>query len=165
VKKKLTIPKIKDGTVIDHIRRGKGPLVLWILNVDEISDIVSMAMNVPSKKLGKKDIVKIENKELEPEEVNKISLITPEATINYIENFEVVEKYQVELLDTYTGILKCPNENCVTNIRYDLGYKEPIVSKFKLKRREPVLLQCAYCEKYIEEDEIPKYIFFKRKYF
>ncbi len=98
-------------------------------------------MNVPSKRVGKKDIVKIENKTLGKEEVNKIALIAPHATWNVIKDFKVTKKNEIELPKTLEGILKCPNPKCVTNMN------EPVKSKFKVEEKEPVKLRCVYCER------------------
>jgi len=104
-----------------------------------------MGMNVPSKELGQKDIVKIENRELEEKELDKISLISPGATINIIRDFEVADKYQVELPEMVEGMVKCINPNCISNT------KEPVISKFEVKK-DPVQLRCIYCENIIMEN-------------
>lgn len=145
----LKVRKIKDGTVIDHIKAGKGKKVLDILGVeDNSSDITAMLMNVSSGRVGKKDIVKIENKTLRKEEVDKIALIAPNATWNVIEDFQVVNKSKIELPNTLEGILKCPNPKCVTNMN------EPIKNKFKVEEKEPVKLRCAYCERLFELEDV-----------
>ena len=88
----LRVSKIKDGTVIDHITSGHALDVVKILGITGKSgNIVTIAMNVPSKRMGKKDIVKIEGRELKAEEVDKIALIAPNATINIIRDYKVVE--------------------------------------------------------------------------
>ncbi len=99
MKKELKVPRIKDGSVIDHITAGNAVKVLHILGIPkESSSTVSVAMNVRSK-LGKKDIVKVENRELDPQEVDKIALIAPKATINIIRDYEVASKHKVKLPD------------------------------------------------------------------
>jgi len=138
----LKVRKIKDGTVIDHIKAGKGKKVLDILGVENgFSQTTALLMNVPSKRIGKKDMVKIENKALEKEEVDKIALIAPHATWNVIKDFKVSKKSRIELPDALEGILKCPNPKCVTNMN------EPVKSKFKVEKKEPVKLRCVYCER------------------
>jgi len=97
-------------------------------------------MNVKSK-IGKKDIVKVENRELKPEEVNKIALIAPKATINIIRDYEVVKKFKVHLPDEIVGIVRCPNPNCISNAR------EPIQSRFRVISRDPIRIKCCYCER------------------
>ena len=158
--RELIVNKIKDGTVIDHIDAGRALYVLKILDVENFPSIISMAMNVESKKLhGKKDIVKIENRKLDLHEIDKISLFAPKATINYIENYEVVEKRQVELLSEYRGILKCSNPECITNVKYNLGNKEPVETSFRLVEKNPIILECEYCGRFLEND-IHKYLIF-----
>jgi len=142
MKEELRVRKIKDGTVIDHIKAGKGIKVLNILGVENgFANVTALLMNVTSKRVGKKDIVKIENKALRKEEVDKIALIAPNATWNVIKDFKVTEKNRIELPDKLEGILKCPNPKCVTNMN------EPVRSKFKVEEKEPVKLRCMYCER------------------
>ncbi|KAA0008839.1 MAG: aspartate carbamoyltransferase regulatory subunit [Thermoplasmata archaeon] len=138
----MKIPLIKEGTVIDHITAGNAVKVLHILGIPEktLNSIVSVVMNVKSK-IGKKDIVKVENRELKPEEVNKIALIAPKATINIIRDYEVVKKFKVHLPDEIVGIVRCPNPNCISNTR------EPIQSRFRVISRDPIRIKCCYCER------------------
>ncbi len=144
----LKIRKIKQGTVIDHIPPGKSLKVLRILGISEKTPyIVSIGMNVPSKKIGKKDIVKVENKELSEKETNKLALVAPDATINIIEDYKVTKKYKVSLPSIIEGIIKCPNPNCISNY-------ERIPSKFIVEKRKPLKLRCYYCERVIYEDMI-----------
>jgi len=152
IKKEIKISPIKDGTVIDHINPGQAPIVLKILGIEAGTRmVVSLAMNVQSKKLGRKDIVKIEDRELNEKETNKIALIAPGATINIIRNYQVVKKEKVHLPGIIEEILKCQNPNCVSN-----DEREPINSKFVLENREPVVLKCYYCG--MEIEDIPKAI-------
>ena len=143
--KELKIQPIKNGTVIDHITAGNAVKVLHILGIPaSSSSIVSVAMNVKSR-MGKKDIVKVENRELDPHEVDKIALISPKATINIIRNFEVAEKHKVNLPDEITGIVKCSNPTCVSNSN------EPITSRFKVISKDPTRIKCYYCEREPED--------------
>ena len=145
----LRVKKIKDGTVIDHIKAGKGKKVLDILGVDnDFTNVIILIMNVPSSRLGSKDIVKIENKALEREEVNKIALIAPNATWNVIKDFEVTNKNRIELPSILEGVLKCPNPKCITNMG------EPVKSKFKVEEKEPAKLRCAYCERLFSLEDV-----------
>ncbi len=148
----LAVSKIKFGTVIDHINAGKALLVLRILGIRPgSSERVLIAMNVPSKKMGKKDIVKVEGKYIGEEELNRIALISPNATINLIEDYEVSEKRRVKLPEVVEGILTCPNKNCITNSR------EPIKSKFHVKKEgNTVKVVCHYCGRKV--DELDKYV-------
>jgi len=143
--KELKIPPIKDGTVIDHITAGNAVKVLHILGIPKSSSsIVSVAMNVRSR-LGKKDIVKVENRELDPHEVNKIALIAPKATINIIRDYEVAEKHNVELPDEIVGIVRCSNPTCVSNS------SEPVKSRFIVMSKDPPRIKCYFCEREPED--------------
>ncbi|MBC7114590.1 MAG: aspartate carbamoyltransferase regulatory subunit [Archaeoglobi archaeon] len=145
--RELRVRPIKDGTVIDHVKAGQALNVLRILGIKPGSEeIVSMVMNVPSKKMGRKDIVKVENRELKEEEVAQISLISPEATINIIRNYEVVEKYRVSPPEYVTGLIRCPNLNCISNT------SEPVSSKFIVMRDDGIKLRCYYCERVISDN-------------
>jgi aspartate carbamoyltransferase regulatory subunit len=150
MKKELKVPRINNGTVIDHITAGNAVKVLRILGIPTASSsIVSVAMNVKSK-LGKKDIVKIENRELDPSEVNKIALVAPKATINIIRNYEVAEKHRVKLPDEIVGIVCCSNPTCISNA------KEPVKSRFTVMSKDPLVIKCYYCER--EPDDIAERI-------
>jgi len=147
--RELRVRPIKDGTVIDHVKAGQALNVLKILGITPGSkEIVSMVMNVPSKKMGSKDIVKVENRELRENEVAQISLISPEATINIIRNYEVVEKYKVTPPDHVVGMLRCPNVNCISNT------SEPVTSKFIVIKEEGggIKLRCYYCERVLSDN-------------
>jgi len=147
----LYVRKIKDGTVIDHITSGFALDVLKILGIDgKDGEAVTAAMNVASKRQDHKDIVKIQNRELKPAEVDKIALIAPNATINIIRNYGVVSKKLVELPALIKGIIKCDNPSCISNTR------EPVDPTFGVDHREPVKLRCAYCGHIIEREDILK---------
>lgn len=146
---KIRIVKIQDGTVIDHIRAGKALEVLKILGITgENGNIVTLAMNITSSKIGKKDIVKVEHRFLEDAEVARIALVAPEATINLIEDFKIIKKTRVELPEVISDIFRCPNQRCVTNKE-----REPIRSKYEVISRTPVKLKCLYCWTIVEEQD------------
>jgi aspartate carbamoyltransferase regulatory subunit len=143
--KELKVTPIKDGTVIDHITPGHALKVLHVLKIPETtSSVVSILMNVNGKS-GKKDIVKIENRELDPKELDKIALIAPKATINIIRDYEVVKKHIVEIPDEVVGISKCPNPTCISNAR------EPVESRFHVISKDPPRIKCYYCEREPED--------------
>ena len=145
MKKELKIPLIKDGSVIDHITAGNAVKVLHILGIPKgTSSVVSVAMNVNSK-MGKKDIVKVENRELDPQEVDKIALISPKATINIIRDYKVAKKHKVELPDEVIGLVSCSNPTCISNA------KEPVKSRFKVVCKDPPKIKCYYCEREPED--------------
>lgn len=140
--KEFKVSPIRNGTVIDHITSGMALKVLKILHITgESKSIVSVAMNVPSGKCELKDIVKIEDRELDSKEIDKIALIAPNATVSWIRNTEVVKKYRVSLQDTFEGIVRCSNPNCITN------KNEPVPAKTVVISQNPVKLKCFYCER------------------
>ncbi|WP_297421746.1 aspartate carbamoyltransferase regulatory subunit [Thermococcus sp.] len=144
----LKIEVIPEGTVIDHIPAGRWLKVVEILGLTKPNDgTLLIASNVPSKKLGRKDIVKIEGRYLNEEEVNKIALIAPMATVNIVKDYKISGKFNVEIPDEIVGILRCPNPNCISNHEY-------VAPKFRIESREPLKLRCRYCERTIEGDEI-----------
>jgi aspartate carbamoyltransferase regulatory subunit len=146
----LIVRRIKDGTVIDHIPAGQALSVLRILGLTGREGYtLAVVINVPSKRLGKKDIVKVEGKELKPEEVNRIALVAPEATINTIRKYRVAGKLKVQLPDQITNLIRCTNPNCITN-----KPREPVTPTFLTLSRSPVLLCCEYCGTYISQEEI-----------
>jgi aspartate carbamoyltransferase regulatory subunit len=145
-KKDLKIPRIKDGTVIDHITPGYAVKVLHILGIprSNSSSVVSVAINVNGK-MGKKDIVKVEDHELRPNEVDKIALICPKATINIIRDYGVAKKFKVKLPDEIIGIVSCFNPTCVSNAN------EPVKTRFKVISKDPPRIKCYYCEREPED--------------
>ncbi len=149
--RELRVTKIKDGTVIDHIRGGFALDVVKILGITgKEKRVMTIAINVPSKRFRVKDIVKIEGKELNSQEVNRIALVAPHASINIIRDYAVIEKLEVKLPITFEGILKCVNPCCISNS------DEPITTKFHAKQEEPIVLKCHYCGFTIEQTNVLK---------
>ena len=143
-KEALRVSKIENGTVIDHIAAGQALNVLAILGIDGLGDdVLSIGMNVPSERLGRKDVVKIEGRELSQSELDVLSLIAPAATINIIRDYDVVDKHLVERPEEVTGVLKCPNHNCITT------EDEPVESRFDVLDDG---VRCEYCDTIIRED-------------
>ncbi|MEF8807094.1 aspartate carbamoyltransferase regulatory subunit [Natronomonas sp.] len=139
----LRVSKIENGTVIDHITGGQALNVLAILGIDGSSgEEVSVGMNVPSDRLGRKDIVKVEGRELNQNEVDVLSLIAPAATINIVREFDVIEKHRVSRPEEVSGVLSCPNANCITT------ENEPVESRFEVLEEG---VRCAYCDTIIRE--------------
>ena len=148
----LKIKAIKDGTVIDHITANKSLHILKILGLpDSKIQNVTIAMNVSSNEIGRKDIVKIENRELDHEELNQIALIAPKATINIIRNYEPIKKDNIILPDKITSMIKCTNPKCITNYE-----NEPITPRFNVINKYPPVVRCHYCEKLIKTEDIDK---------
>ena len=147
--RELRVSKIKDGTVIDHISGGYALDVVKILGITgKEKKVMTIAINVPSKRFGVKDIVKIEGKALNAQEVNRIALVAPHASINFIHDYAVVEKLEVKLPRTIEGIVKCVNPCCISNS------DEPVVSKFYIKTEEPLTLKCHYCGVTLEQADV-----------
>jgi len=150
-KRTLRVSKIKEGTVIDHITGGHALDVIKILGITgRAGGIVTVAMNVPSKILKFKDIVKVEGRKLASAEVDKIALVAPHATINIIRNYRVVEKQRVKLPKVIRGIVKCANPACISNS------DEPVQSTFYVEKEEPLLLKCHYCGYVMEKADVLK---------
>ncbi|MBI4150023.1 aspartate carbamoyltransferase regulatory subunit [Candidatus Woesearchaeota archaeon] len=147
---------IANGVVIDHIPAKRALQVLEILGVhphmgEESAKlggtIVTLGMNMESSKLGRKDIVKIENKELSKAELNKIALIAPEATVNIIRDSQVTEKFQIAIPSFLEHIVKCPNQNCITN-------HEAVKTKFVTITNNPLHIKCHFCERVVDQQKI-----------
>ncbi len=152
VKSELKIKAIENGTVIDHITANKSLHILKILNLpDDKTTNVTVAMNVSSREIGRKDIVKIENRELDPEELNQIALIAPKATINIIRDFKPIKKDKIVLPKKITSIIRCTNPKCITNYE-----NEPITPIFNVVEKYPPVVRCHYCEKLIKTEDIDK---------
>ena len=142
--RELRVSKIQSGTVIDHITSGQALNVLAILGIDGTDgEVVSIGMNVPSDRLGTKDIVKVEGRELSQSELDVLSLIAPVATINIIRDYDVVEKHRVGRPTEVTGVLQCTNHNCITT------EDEPVGSHFEVLDDG---VRCVYCDTIVRED-------------
>jgi aspartate carbamoyltransferase regulatory subunit len=117
LRKELKVSAIENGTVIDHIPSANVFQVIKILNLSEYKNQLLIATNLDSQKMGKKGIIKVSNKFFKSDEINKIALVAPSATLIIIKNFEIIEKKQVEIPDYAENIVKCFNPNCITNKR------------------------------------------------
>ncbi|MEI7422777.1 MAG: aspartate carbamoyltransferase regulatory subunit [Prolixibacteraceae bacterium] len=147
MEKQLNVSAIKDGTVIDHIPTKALFKVIQILKLDEFKNMVTFGNNLDSKAMGSKAIVKIANRFFEDEEVNKIALVAPNAKLNIIRNYEVIEKRVVQIPEQVNGIVRCFNPKCITNA-------EKVVTKFQIINEKPIEMKCFYCEKITNENEI-----------
>lgn len=138
--KELKVSAIENGTVIDHIPANAVFQVIKMLKLDAFDQMVLFGTNLESKKFGSKGIIKVSNKFFQPEELNKISLVAPHASVIEIKDYQVVKKTIVEIPDNITAIVKCFNPNCITNI-------EVITTRFDVVDKEEIRLKCRYCEK------------------
>ena len=156
--RELLIRAIKHGIVIDHIPSEKVFAIVEILKLKEYSERITVATNMPISSLGRKGIIKIEEKILEEKELNNISLLAPNVTINIIDNYEVVEKSKLEKLDKVIGLMKCDNPKCISNHENIetkfIRIKEDSENLDKNNLEEKSKYKCFYCEKVILEDEI-----------
>ncbi|MBE9468531.1 MAG: aspartate carbamoyltransferase regulatory subunit [Bacteroidetes bacterium] len=146
-KRILSVSAIKNGTVIDHIPANSLFKVISILELDKLDTQMTFGTNFISKKLGQKALIKISNKFFEDAEIDKIALVAPEAKLNIIEDYQVIEKRDVEVPDKIVGIVKCMNPNCVTN-------NENVLTKFDVISKKEVTLKCCYCEKITDQDHL-----------
>jgi aspartate carbamoyltransferase regulatory subunit len=146
-RRELSVAAIRNGTVIDHIQNEATFKVADILRLGQGDEVVLVGMNLPSGKGGRKGLVKIEGRELTPQEVNKIALIAPDATFNIIKDYCVAEKRSVELPSHVEGIVRCINPNCVTN-------KQPVTTCFEVVGTAPVQLRCTFCERIMSGPDI-----------
>ena len=128
---------IENGTVIDHIPSEKTYQVAQLLNLDKLSSTVTIGYNYRSKKLGKKGIIKVEDKWFTDKEISRLSVVAPNIVLNIIRGYEVVEKKTVCTPDEIKGIVKCNNPMCITN-------NEPMPTYFHVTNG---ILTCHYCEK------------------
>ncbi len=139
----MQVDKIEIGTVVDHIPSGAAYKVMKILGIgDNYPHRVAVVLNVPSKHMGTKDIVKIEGKIFLPENTGALGLICPQATVNIIKGGKVEKKYSITLPSIVLGLEKCPNPNCISN--------EDKSSKFNLENKK---YRSYYCERAFPADE------------
>ena len=133
----MLVAAIKNGTVIDHIPSDKTYQVAQLLDLHHQETPVTIGYNYLSKKLGKKGIIKVEDKFFTDEEISRLSVVAPNIVLNIIKDFEVVEKKQVITPDEIHGIVRCNNPKCITN-------NEPMSTYFHVTDG---ILTCHYCEK------------------
>ena len=149
--KKLLVSAIKNGTVIDHINAGQALKIIRFLNLAAQNKLVTVGLNLPSKLMKTKDLIKVEDWEITPEEANQVALIAPQSTINIIINYQVSKKFALKLPEKIEHLLVCPNPKCITN-------HEPMDSFFYVKpRKQTIEVKCRYCEKQFSLNEIKDY--------
>ena len=144
------VTAIKNGTVIDHVPAGKALSVLKMLGVDgNMSNPVSLVMNVPSQKMGGKDIIKVEDRELTQHELDRLALVAPDASVAIIRAYTVAEKMEINLTEEVVNVARCTFSNCVTT-----NPMEPLPHRLIVTKREPLELRCRYCGKFQEIDKL-----------
>ena len=134
----VTINSIKRGIVIDHIEAGLGVRIFNYLGLDKANYTVALIKNAPSKKHGKKDIIKIEN--VIDFDLTVLGLIDPHITINIIENETIIEKIKPRLPARVEDVIKCKNPRCITSIERDITHRFVLVDEKKS------LYRCEYCD-------------------
>ena len=139
-KKELQVAAIENGTVIDHIPSEKTYEVARLLHLTDIDVPTLIGYNLPSKRLGKKGIIKITNKYFTDEEISRLSVIAPNVVLNIIKDYEVVEKKMVVTPNELHGIIKCNNPKCITN-------NESMDTFFTVIDKEKGIVKCHYCDK------------------
>lgn len=145
--KELSISAIKNGTVIDHIPTEDVFRIVEILQLDKQKNVVSIATNLPSKKLGRKGIIKVSNISLDQAAIDAIALLAAGAKIILIKDFKVVSKQIIKMPNVVEGIVACVNPNCITN-------KELSSTKFSVLDKDTLKLQCYYCSKIMTESNL-----------
>ncbi|ASK27117.1 aspartate carbamoyltransferase regulatory subunit [Neisseria chenwenguii] len=147
-KKQYSVEAIQNGTVIDHIPAGAGLAILRQFKLLHYGTAVTVGFNLPSKTQGSKDIVKISGVTLDEKAANRLALFAPEATVNVIENFQIVAKHQLTLPEEISEVFRCPNSNCAS-------HGEPVKSRFYVKSQNgQTRLKCHYCEKTFTRDSV-----------
>ena len=148
MEEKLKIVKISKGTVIDHIDAGYALTILNLTGLDDVKNLITIGVNVSSKKYNTKDIIKIENVFLNETQMQQISILSPNATISLIDNNNVIEKKKVKLPTIIKKLILCVNQTCISNS------DEPISTEFKVLEEKPLKIQCVYCERIYKLEEI-----------
>ena len=146
-KKELQVAAIENGTVIDHIPAERTYQVARLLELETLGLPVTIGFNLPSRKLGKKGIIKITDKFFTDEEISRLSVVAPNVVLNIIKDYEVIEKKKVETPAELEGIVRCNNPKCITN-------NEPMKSHFYVTDKVAGTVKCRYCEHKINRDEI-----------
>jgi aspartate carbamoyltransferase regulatory subunit len=146
--KYLRVNAIKNGTVLDHIPSEQIYRVIDILGIADSTNPVTFGINLESRSMGKKGIIKLAERFFKDDELNKIALVAPMASVNIIRDFEVIEKKVLTIPESITGIAKCFNPMCVTN-------HQEIETKFKtIVKDNEIKLLCTYCEKTTDSKHI-----------
>ena len=134
----MNVDSIQNGVVIDHIRAGSGMRLYELLGLDNVDISVAIIKNVSSRKMGKKDIIKIDG--IIPVDFDVIGFVDPEATVNVIREGELVEKRNIPMPKMLRGVVKCKNPRCITSTEQELPHV------FRLTDRENKVYRCIYCE-------------------
>jgi aspartate carbamoyltransferase regulatory subunit len=145
--RELKVTPIRNGTVIDHLPAGSALKICQVLGIPKpgSASTVSVVLNVDSDSMGLKDLIKVEDRDLREEDLARLAVLAPDATVNTIRDYHVAEKTEPEVPDTVTDLVPCPNGACVTHD------DEPVPSEFQVRRNGGVELSCAYCVEPLED--------------
>lgn len=142
------VAAIRNGTVIDHITVGQALRIIRLLHLARHQKLVTLGLNLPSKTMTYKDLIKVEERELTPDEANQVAILSPKCTINIIQDYQVSKKFQVVIPPELTGVFACPNPKCISN-------HEKVVSSFFVTHRHQYLsMQCKFCRKSFLQNDI-----------
>jgi len=139
------VAALRHGTVVDHLNAGMALKALEAIGLRK-DGAALLGIGLSSGKMGRKDILKLENVELTPTEIDKLAVFGPQATVSFIRDYAVVRKVNVKLPDVIVAILKCPNPNCISA-------HERIETRFNVETAKPLQVRCHYCERRISESE------------
>ena len=134
----MNIDSIQNGIVIDHITAGRGMRLYELLHLDELDCSVAIIKNVTSKKMGKKDIIKVDS--ATHINMDVIGFVDPQATVNIIRGSELIRKGCIEMPQELTNVIKCMNPRCITTTEQELDHV------FRLTDPENKIYRCIYCE-------------------
>ena|SRR5690554_3228096 len=134
----LNIDEITNGIVIDHIKAGKSMDIYYYLNLEKLDCSVAIIKNAKSRKMGRKDIIKIEG--FLDIDLDVLSVLDQDITVNIIKNCQITEKFTPSLPKEVTNIIRCKNPRCITSVEQDLPHI------FKLTNKEKRIYRCIYCE-------------------
>ena len=138
--RKMLVSALENGTVIDHIPCDRTNDVMVLLKINQLTSTVMIGINLESRKMGRKSIIKIADRFFTDEELNRLSVIAPDVSLSIIRNYEVVEKKQVKMPEELRNIVKCANPKCITN-------NEPMRTIFHVIDKQRGIMKCHYCEK------------------
>jgi aspartate carbamoyltransferase regulatory subunit len=140
------VAKLKEGSVLDHLRGGTALRCLRVLRLPPDATVM-IGINLSSKRLGRKDIIKVERYELSESEAAKVALISPDATLSFIRDYKVVGKHDLHPPAVFRGLLRCPNPACIV-------HTERVRGAFAVEQRDPLVVRCEYCERSISGDQL-----------
>ena len=134
----MNIDSISKGIVLDHIKAGKAMEIYKHLRLDQLDCTVAIIKNVKSDKMGRKDIIKVDD--VIDLDLAILGYIDPDITINIIDDGHIIEKKHIELPEKIINVIRCKNPRCITSVEQEIEHV------FKLADREERIYRCAYCE-------------------